>query len=40
LTVILGAAGAGKTTTLRIVAGLDQPDDGRNHASADGTVPA
>jgi ABC-type sugar transport system ATPase subunit len=29
LTVILGAAGAGKTTTLRIIAGLEQPDDGR-----------
>jgi multiple sugar transport system ATP-binding protein len=29
LTVILGAAGAGKTTTLRLIAGLDQPDSGR-----------
>jgi ABC-type sugar transport system ATPase subunit len=29
LTVILGPAGAGKTTTLRLVAGLDRPDDGR-----------
>lgn len=29
LTVILGPAGAGKTTTLRLVAGLDQPDSGR-----------
>lgn len=28
LTVILGAAGAGKTTTLRLVAGLEAPDDG------------
>ena len=28
LTVILGPAGAGKTTTLRIVAGLDTPDTG------------
>jgi multiple sugar transport system ATP-binding protein len=29
LTVILGPAGAGKTTTLRLVAGLDRPDAGR-----------
>ncbi|MFO7597510.1 MAG: ABC transporter ATP-binding protein [Desulfocurvibacter africanus] len=29
LTVILGAAGAGKTTTLRLIAGLDQADSGR-----------
>ena len=29
LTVILGAAGAGKTTTLRLIAGLDRPDSGR-----------
>lgn len=29
LTVILGAAGAGKTTTLRLVAGLERPNDGR-----------
>jgi len=29
LTVILGPAGAGKTTTLRTVAGLDGPDKGR-----------
>ncbi len=29
LTVILGPAGAGKTTTLRITAGLDRPDSGR-----------
>jgi len=28
LTVILGPAGAGKTTTLRLVAGLDRPDAG------------
>jgi multiple sugar transport system ATP-binding protein len=28
LTVILGSAGAGKTTTLRLIAGLDQPDSG------------
>ncbi len=28
LTVILGPAGAGKTTTLRVVAGLDTPDAG------------
>lgn len=29
LTVLLGPAGAGKTTTLRLVAGLDSPDAGR-----------
>ncbi|BBO91235.1 ABC transporter ATP-binding protein [Desulfosarcina ovata] len=29
LTVILGPAGAGKTTTLRLIAGLDRPDNGR-----------
>lgn len=29
LTVLLGPAGAGKTTTLRMVAGLDDPDGGR-----------
>ncbi|KUG28046.1 putative transport system atp-binding protein [hydrocarbon metagenome] len=29
LTVILGHAGAGKTTTLRLIAGLDRPDAGR-----------
>jgi len=29
LTVILGPAGAGKTTTLRLIAGLDHPDSGR-----------
>lgn len=29
LTVILGSAGAGKTTTLRLIAGLDRPDSGR-----------
>ncbi len=28
LTVLLGAAGAGKTTTLRLLAGLEVPDDG------------
>jgi multiple sugar transport system ATP-binding protein len=28
LTVLLGAAGAGKTTTLRMIAGLDDPDHG------------
>lgn len=28
LTVILGPAGAGKTTTLRVIAGLEQPDAG------------
>lgn len=29
LTVLLGSAGAGKTTTLRMIAGLDRPDAGR-----------
>ena len=29
LTVLLGSAGAGKTTTLRMIAGLDRPDVGR-----------
>ena len=29
--VLLGPSGAGKTTTLRIVAGLEQPDAGRVH---------
>jgi ABC-type sugar transport system ATPase subunit len=29
--VILGPAGAGKTTTLRLVAGLEEPDEGRIH---------
>ena len=29
MTVLLGAAGAGKTTTLRLIAGLDKPDAGR-----------
>lgn len=29
LTAILGSAGAGKTTTLRMIAGLDKPDSGR-----------
>jgi len=28
-TAVLGPAGAGKTTTLRIIAGLDRPDSGR-----------
>jgi multiple sugar transport system ATP-binding protein len=29
LTVLLGAAGAGKTTTLRLIAGLERPDAGQ-----------
>jgi multiple sugar transport system ATP-binding protein len=29
LTVLLGPAGAGKTTTLRVIAGLEDPDEGR-----------
>ena len=29
--VLLGPTGAGKTTTLRLVAGLDQPDSGTIH---------
>ena len=29
LTVLLGSAGAGKTTTHRLIAGLDRPDSGR-----------
>lgn len=29
--VLLGPSGAGKTTTLRLVAGLEQPDQGRIH---------
>jgi multiple sugar transport system ATP-binding protein len=31
LVVLLGPSGAGKTTTLRLVAGLEQPDTGRIH---------
>ena len=29
--VLLGPTGAGKTTTLRLVAGLEQPDAGQVH---------
>ena len=32
--VLLGPTGAGKTTTLRLVAGLEQPDAGRSGSAA------
>ena len=35
--VLLGPTGAGKTTTLRLVAGLEQADAGRDRASAAAT---
>ena len=35
--VLLGPTGAGKTTTLRLVAGLEQPDAGTRRASAGAT---
>jgi multiple sugar transport system ATP-binding protein len=41
--VLLGPSGAGKTTTLRIVAGLEKPDQGRVHIGGDdvtATAPA
>ncbi len=34
--MLLGAAGAGKTTTLRVIAGLDRPDSGRVFAARRG----
>ena len=33
--VLLGPTGAGKTTTLRLVAGLERPDAGRIRGSGD-----
>jgi molybdate transport system ATP-binding protein len=36
IAVLSGASGAGKTTTLRLLAGLDQPDDG--FIAVDGTT--
>lgn len=36
LTVVFGPSGAGKTRMLRLIAGLDRPDDG--HIHLDGTV--
>lgn len=35
-TVLIGESGAGKTSVLRLLAGLDQPDQG--HVTVDGTV--
>ena len=32
--VLLGPTGAGKTTTLRLVAGLERPDEGRSRSPA------
>ncbi len=43
LIVLLGPTGAGKTTTLRLVAGLERPDEGEVHiggASMNGEPPA
>ena len=39
LTVILGPAGAGKTTTLRLIAGLETPDAGRITLSGKNALP-
>src|SRR4029079_9213082 len=41
--VLLGPSGAGKTTTLRVIAGLEKPDDGTVHLTgidAAGATPA
>lgn len=39
LTVILGPAGAGKTTTLRLIAGLENPDSGSISLSGHNALP-
>ena len=35
--VLLGPSGAGKTTTLRLITGLERPDDGLRSRSTAGT---